>query len=140
MSFALCSIHILFNPNEFHEFWMSCDCRSRCTKIEQIWAKSQADRPLLGRPAWHLQKHGPSFNLVAMRHTHKAQSQGLGSGSTSIQRSTRQPKIKYISATHFPGEGTRAVQNLGKPRGRDGPEGDRLASPTPAGLAHATAN
>ena len=45
MSFTLCSIHILFISNEFHEFWMSFDFRSRCTKNEQIWAKTQADRP-----------------------------------------------------------------------------------------------
>ena len=54
MSFTLCSIHILLISNKFHKFWMSFDFRSRCTKNEQIWAKTQADRPLLGRPAWHL--------------------------------------------------------------------------------------
>ena len=25
MSFTLCSIHILFNSNKFHKFWMSSD-------------------------------------------------------------------------------------------------------------------
>jgi len=40
MGFTLCSIHILFISNEFHEFWMSFDYRSRCTKNEQKWAKS----------------------------------------------------------------------------------------------------
>jgi hypothetical protein len=81
MSFTLCSIHILFISNELHKFWMSFDFRSRCTKIEQNWAKSQVGRPLLGRPAWHLQDHGPGFDPVAMRHTHEALSRGLGSGS-----------------------------------------------------------
>ena len=47
---------------------------------------------------------GPWFNWIHRK------------ASTSIQRSTRQPKIKYISATHFPGEGTRAEQSLGKTR------------------------
>ena len=51
MSFTLCSIHILFIPNEFHEFWMSFDFRNKCTKNGQNWARSQAERPLLGRPA-----------------------------------------------------------------------------------------
>ena len=41
-SFTLCSIHILFISNEFHQFWMSSDCRSRCTKNEQKWAKTQS--------------------------------------------------------------------------------------------------
>jgi len=81
MSFTLCSIHILFNSNELHKFWMSFDCRSRCTKIGQNRAETQADRPLLGRPAWHLQEHGLGFDPVAMRHTHEALSRGLGSGS-----------------------------------------------------------
>ena len=91
MSFTLCSIHILFISNEFHKFWMSFDFRGRCTKIEQNWAKSQAGRTLLGRPAWHLQKHGPGFNPVAMRHTHKAQSQALGSGSTGYTEMLQHP-------------------------------------------------
>ena len=81
LSFTLYSIHILFISNEFHKFWMSFDFRGRCTKIEQNWAKSQAGRPLLGRPAWHLQDHGPGFDPVAMRHTHEALSRGLGSNS-----------------------------------------------------------
>ena len=53
MSFTPCSNHILFISNEFHKFWMSFDFRNKCTKIEQNWAKTQADRPRLGRPAWH---------------------------------------------------------------------------------------
>ena len=81
MSFTLCSIHILFNSNEFHKFWISFDCRSRCTKNEQNWAETQADRPLLRWPAWHLQKQCPGFDPVAMRHSHEALSQGLGLGS-----------------------------------------------------------
>ena len=81
MSFTLCSIHILFNSNEFHEFWMSLDLRNRCTKIEQNWAKSQANQPLLGRPAWHFHRHGPGFEPVEIWHNQGAMSQGLGLGS-----------------------------------------------------------
>ena len=29
LSFALCSMHILFDSNKFHKFWMSCACRNR---------------------------------------------------------------------------------------------------------------
>ena len=72
MSFTLCSTHILFISNEFHKFWMSFDCRSRYTKNEYNWAETQADRPLLGRSAWHLQEQDPGFNPVAMRHIHEA--------------------------------------------------------------------
>src|SRR6185437_1134985 len=31
-SFAPCSMHILFNSNKFHEFWMSCACRNSLSK------------------------------------------------------------------------------------------------------------
>ena len=43
--FALCTIYILFNSNEFHKFWMSFDFRS---KVCQNWTKlagNQAGRP-----------------------------------------------------------------------------------------------
>ena len=81
----------MFISNEFHKFWTSFDFRGRCTEIEQNGAKSQAGRPLLGRPAWYLQKHGPGFNPVAMRHTPKAQSQGLGSGSIGYTERLQHP-------------------------------------------------
>ena len=42
MNSTLCSIHILFISNKFRKFWMSSDCRSRCTKNEQKWAKTQS--------------------------------------------------------------------------------------------------
>ena len=60
--------------------------------------------------------------------------------STSIQRSTKQPKSTSISRTHFPGECPRIEQSIGQVRGRDGLEGGRPASPRPAGLAIATVN
>ena len=47
----------------------------------QNWAETQADRPLLGQPAWHLQEHGLGFDPVAMKHTHEALSRGLGFSS-----------------------------------------------------------
>jgi hypothetical protein len=45
MSFTICSIYILFISNEYHQFWMSFDFRSRYTKNGQLWAKTQAGRP-----------------------------------------------------------------------------------------------
>ena len=57
LSFTLCSIHILFISNKFHKFWMSFDFRRTHAKKGQKWAKSQADWPILGRPAWHLHTH-----------------------------------------------------------------------------------
>jgi len=72
---------------------MSFDFRRIHAKRGQNWAKSQADRPLLGRPAWYFH----SGNVTQLR--------GSKSGvrpwsnwkhrkaSTSIQRLTRQPKI-----------------------------------------------
>ena len=47
----------------------------------QNWAETQADRPLLGQPAWHLQEHGLGFDPAAMKHTHEALSRGLGFSS-----------------------------------------------------------
>ena len=40
LSFTLYSIHMLFISNKFYEFWMSCDCRSKYTKIEATWEKT----------------------------------------------------------------------------------------------------
>ena len=47
MSFALCSMHILFDSNKFHKFWMSCACRSPLSKDSRNHRKSTfcADRP-----------------------------------------------------------------------------------------------
>ena len=70
---------------------MSCDHRSRCTKIGQIWAETQADRPLLGRPAWHLHIHDPGFKPVAMQHTQGALSRGLCLGSTGYTERLQHP-------------------------------------------------
>ena len=65
-SSMLIAIHILYISNEFHKFWMSFDFRSWCTKNGQNWAKTQADRPLLGWPAWDLQEHSPGFDTAAI--------------------------------------------------------------------------
>ena len=80
LSFTVCSIHVLFNSNEFHKFWMSFDFRSRCTKNEQIWAKTQTDRPLLGRPAWHPHTHCHVFNPGARSCTQVSLSRGMDVG------------------------------------------------------------
>ena len=72
LSFTLCSIHILFNSNKFHKFWMSCDFRWTCTKVRRKWTKTQADRPLLGRPAWHPYTSCHIINPEAMWHEYNA--------------------------------------------------------------------
>ena len=54
MSFTPCSIHILLISNKCNKFWMSCGCRRLYTENQEKWAKTQADRPSPGRPAWHL--------------------------------------------------------------------------------------
>ena len=51
LSFALCSMHILFDSNKFHKFWMSCVCRNPMSKDGRNQRKSRppgifrADRP-----------------------------------------------------------------------------------------------
>ena len=43
LSFAPCSMHILFDSNKFHKFWMSCACRNPLSKDGRNQRKS---RPL----------------------------------------------------------------------------------------------
>ena len=52
----------LFNSNKFDEFWMSSDFRRIHDKKGRIWAKTQADRPILGRLAWHL--YNPAMSAI----------------------------------------------------------------------------
>ena len=40
-SFAPCSMHILFNSNKFHKFWMSCACRNLLSKDGRNQRKSR---------------------------------------------------------------------------------------------------
>ena len=41
LSFALCSMHILFYSNKFHKFWMSCACRDPLSKDGRNQRKSR---------------------------------------------------------------------------------------------------
>ena len=41
LSFALCSMHILFDSNKFHKFWMSCVCRNPLSKDGRSQRKSR---------------------------------------------------------------------------------------------------
>ena len=51
LSFPLCSMHILFDSNKFHKFWMSYACRDPLSKDGRNQRKSRppgtfrADRP-----------------------------------------------------------------------------------------------
>ena len=80
LSFALCSIHILFNSNKFHKFWMSFDFRRTHAKRGRIWVKTQADRPILGQPAWHPYTLSHDFDPGAMSGTQMYLSRGLDVG------------------------------------------------------------
>ena len=40
-SFALCSMHTLFDSNKFHKFWMSCVCRNQGSKDGRNQRKSR---------------------------------------------------------------------------------------------------
>ena len=79
-SFTLCFIHILFNSNKFHKFWMSFDFRRTHAKRGRIWVKTQADRPILGRPAWHPYTPSHDFDPGAMSGTQMYLSRGLDVG------------------------------------------------------------
>ena len=80
LSFTLCSIHILFNSNKFHKFWMSFDFRRTHAKRGRIWAKTQADRPILGRPSWHPRTHCHVFDPGARSCTQVSLSRGMDVG------------------------------------------------------------
>ena len=41
LSFAPCSMHILFHSNKFHKFWMSCACRNQLSKDGRNQRKSR---------------------------------------------------------------------------------------------------
>ena len=41
LSFAPCFMHILFNSNKFHKFWMSCACRHSLSKDGRNQRKSR---------------------------------------------------------------------------------------------------
>ena len=41
LSFALCSMHILFDSNKFHKFWMSCAYRNSLSKDGRNQRKSR---------------------------------------------------------------------------------------------------
>jgi len=67
--------------------------------------KAQADRPLPGRPAWHLQTHAPGIEPVAIWHHEEALCQGLSldsirqvekpqDSSKSPQDSPRQQRLR----------------------------------------------
>ena len=59
---------------------MSSDFRRIHDKKGRIWAKTQADRPILGRPAWHPYKPCHVFDPVARSCTQVSLSQGLDVG------------------------------------------------------------
>ena len=103
-SFTLRSIHILFISNEFHKFWMSFDFRNKCAKNGQNWAKTQAGRPLLGRPAWHSHKHHHVFDPEAMWHEYNALSRGLGLGLIRWTKrhwhESKDPQVSPNSSVH----------------------------------------
>ena len=79
-SFTLCSICIIFSSNKFHKFWMSFDFRRTHAKKGQNWVESQADRPILGRPAWHPYTSSHDFDPGAMSCTQMPLSRGLNVG------------------------------------------------------------
>ena len=59
---------------------MSSDFRRIHDKKERIWAKTQADRPILGRPAWHPHTHCHVFDPGARSCTQVSLSRGLDVG------------------------------------------------------------
>ena len=116
MSFALCSIHILFNSNEFHEFCMSFDSRNRYTKNRQKKEKTQADRPLLGRPAWHLYKPCHVFDPGTLSSTQVYLSQGLDVGLIECtERLAQESKDPQLSAKTCPSQQSTSLEDRKHP-------------------------
>ena len=141
LSFTLCSIHILFNSNMFHKFWMSSDFRRTHDKNGRNWARSQADRPLLGRPA----SPRPA-GLAPLQTLSRLRSRGNVTSSsayeprigcrfdrmsrkvyTRIKGPTTQCKVMSMSSIHLPGRSQASTCNVSATEGREEPEGGRPA-------------
>ena len=105
LSFTLCSIHILFNSNKFHKYWMSFDFRRTHAKRGRIWAKTQADRPILGWPAWHLHRPSHGFDPREMPCTQVPLSRRLDLGSIEwTERLAQGSKDPQFSAKTCPSQ------------------------------------
>ena len=116
MRFTLCSIHILFNSNEFHEFWMSFDFRRIHAKRGRIWAKTQDDRPILGRPAWHPHTHCHVFDPGAMSCTQVSLSRGLDVGLIEwTERLAQGSKAPPFSAKTCPSQQSTSLEDHKRP-------------------------
>ena len=135
LSFTLCSIHILIISNEFHKFWMSSDFMWTCAKIGRKWVKTQADQPLLGRPAWHPWRQCHVFDPEAKLHSHNASESWIErrfdrmdrKSCTRIKRPTTQWELVSKSSIHHPGKITsvqlQCRRNRGPTRARVRPAG-----------------
>jgi hypothetical protein len=84
-----CSIHSLLIINEFHQFWMSCDCRRIQGKDEHMWAQGGAERHICGRPATNLAQMARHWSRRQQAHCMSILAASLKSvWSTDIERNT----------------------------------------------------
>ena len=135
LSFTLCSIHIWFISNEFNKFWMSCDFKRSWAKIGRKWAWTQADRPHLGRPAWHPNKPCHIFDPGTMWHEcitseswiERRFDQMDRKACTRIKGPTTQWELASKSVIQHPKVITSVECNIGITEGRDVLEGGRPA-------------
>jgi hypothetical protein len=124
---------------------MSFDFRRICTKNGRIWVTTQADWPLLGRPAWHPYTCCHVFNPGAMWHEYNASESWIGcqfdqmdrKSLAWIKRPTSQLKPTCKSVIHLSGQIISMECNVGTTEDRDVSERGPPASGRPASLARA---
>jgi len=135
LSFALYSMHILFDSNKFHKFWMSCACRSPLSKDGRNQRKSwppgtfRANRPDTSTYM------GPIFLLeqcnTFIRFQNKANiSYPIGRpGRHKVQSKGSHASAKIVKLRNHPFQRQCGVFmcNIGEMKGRGAPEAGRPA-------------
>ena len=130
-SFAPCSMHILFNSNKFHKFWMSCACRSPLSKDGRNQRKSTvcADRP--GTSTYM----GPIFlpeqcdTFIRFQNKANISYPVGGPGRHKVQPKGPHASAKIVKCGNHPFQRQCGVFmcNVNKTKGRGAPEAGRPA-------------
>jgi len=135
LSFAPCSMHILFDSNKFHKFWMSCACRNQLSKDSRNQRKSRppgtfcADRPDTSTYMGPI--ISPEKCDMFMRFQNKANiSYPVGGpGRHKVQLKRPHTSAKIIKWGNHPFQKQSGVMlcNVGEAEGRGAPEAGRPA-------------
>ena len=138
-------MHILFNSNKFHKFWMSCACRNPLSKDGRNQRKSRppgtfcADRPDTSTYM------GPIFLLeqcdtfIWLQNKANISYPVGGLGRHKVQTKDPHGSAKNVKLGNHPVQRQcgALMCNVGETKGREMPEAGRPAQPRPAGPTQA---